>query len=151
MAGDTPITLEGGLTRDPELSYGKSGKAWARFSVAVGSRRKTQDGKWEDGESAFWDCSAFGSIAENLVESLHKGDRVIVTGTLRPDVYKDKEGNDKRTLKVIVSNIGPSLLFATASVTKTQRREGGQQAQGGQQSGYDNDPWASNYSDEPPF
>jgi single-strand DNA-binding protein len=150
MAGDTSITLEGSLTRDPEVSFGKSGKAWTRFAVAVNSRRKTQDGKWEDGEAAFWECSAFGPIAENIAESLHKGDRVIVVGTLRPDVYKDKEGNDRRSIKVIVSNAGPSLLFATATVAKTQRG-GGQQAQGGQQTGYGDDPWTAAYDDTPPF
>jgi len=150
MAGETRITLEGGLTRDPELAFGSSGKAYARFAVAVGSRQKNQDGSWGDGPAAFWDCTAFGSIAEHVTESLHKGDRVIVVGELRPETYT-KDGVEKRTIKVIVENVGPSLLFATAAVTKAQRSGGAQQAAQPQQADtWGNDPWA-NGGDQPPF
>lgn len=148
MAGDTRITIEGGLTRDPELAFAASGNAHVRFSVAVGSRRKNQAGQWEDGESAFWDCVAFKRLAENIAESLHKGDRVIVTGTLKPETY-EKDGQQRRSIKVMVDNIGPSLLFATASVTKAAR-SGNQGSDSGAQGGWGGDPWASG-EDQPPF
>lgn len=154
MAGETRVTLEGGLTRDPELAFAASGKAHARFSIAVGSRQKNQDGTWGDGPSAFWNCVVFGPLAEHVTESLHKGDRVIAVGELRPEVYT-KDGEEKRTVKVIVENIGPSLMFATAAVNKASRSGGQQNApqsqpqsqpQGG---GWGNDPWATGAGDVP--
>lgn len=148
MAGDTRITIEGSLTRDPELAFAASGSAHVRFGVAVNSRRRTQDGKWEDGETAFWDCVAFKQLAENIAESLHKGDRVIVAGTLKPEKY-EKDGQERRVLKVMVDNVGPSLLFATASVTKAARG-GTQQSDSGAQGGWNSDPWTSG-GDEVPF
>lgn len=146
MAGDTRVTIEGNLIRDPELAFAASGNAHVRFCVAVGSRRKNQAGQWEDGESAFWDCVAFKKLAENVAESLHKGDRVIVTGTLKPETY-EKDGQQRRSIKVMVDNIGPSLLFATANVTKAARSN----EQAGAQGGWGGDPWASGSTDEAPF
>lgn len=153
MAGETPIVLEGGLTRDPELAFAASGTAHARFGVAVGTRRKSKDGQWEDGETAFWDCVAFRSLAEHITETLHKGDRVIVVGTLSPEKY-EKDGQERRSLKVLVDNIGPSLLFATANVTRTTpstTSSGGNAQRGGStnQGGWGSDPWASGDDDVP--
>lgn len=153
MAGETPIVLEGGLTRDPELAFAASGNAHVRFSVAVGTRRKNQAGQWEDGESAFWDCVAFKSLAEHIAETLHKGDRVIAVGTLRPEKY-EKDGQERRALKVMVDNIGPSLLYATANVTRTtsSTTSSGGNAQRGEttsQGGWGSDPWASGGDDVP--
>lgn len=152
MAGETHVTIEGGLTRDPELAFAASGAAHVRFSVAVGSRRKNQAGQWEDGESAFWDCVAFKGLAEHIAESLHKGDRVIVVGTLRPEKY-EKDGQEKRTLKVMVDNIGASLLYATAAVTRASSSNtsngGVQRSDSTSQGGWGNDPWASGGDDVP--
>jgi single-strand DNA-binding protein len=155
MAGDTPIVLEGGLTKDPEIKFAQSGKAYARFGVAVGSRKKDGD-TWVDGPSAFWNCTAFGPLAEHIGDSLRKGDRVIIVGTLRPEKYTASDGTERNVVQVIVENAGPSLLFATATTTKAQRSGGQQNAperpaersqQGG---GWNNDPWASS-QDNPPF
>lgn len=150
----TRIVLEGGLTRDPELAFAASGTAHVRFSVAVGSRQKNQDGTWGDGPSAFWDCVAFKGLAEHVAESLHKGDRVIVVGTLKPEKYQAKDGTEKNVLKVMVDNVGPSLLFAQATVTKVSRSGGAERpAQRSEpQQSWDSDPWAGGgYSDTPPF
>ncbi|MBN2177471.1 MAG: single-stranded DNA-binding protein [Demequinaceae bacterium] len=149
MAGDTQITIVGNLTGDPELKFIQSGAAVVNFTVASTPRsfdRNTNE--WKDGEALFLRCSLWREAAENVAESLTKGMRVVVVGRL---VARSWESNgEKRTVNEIqVDEIGPSLRYATAKVTKTSRSGGGGGAPAG---GSDNDPWATApMSDEPPF
>ena len=123
----TPITLTGRIGQDPELKFGNNGKAIARFSV-VTSRRvldKTTN-EWSDEDTTWWNCTAFGPLAENLAESLEKGCAVIVTGRAHSESWQDKNSGEKRTaMKVIADEVAPSLRFATAKVARAQRNEGG--------------------------
>lgn len=159
MAGDTPITIVGNLTADPELRFIQSGAAVVNFTVASTPRSfDRQSNEWKDGETLFLRCSLWREAAENVAESLTKGMRVIVQGRL---VSRSWESNgEKRTVNEIqVDEVGPSLRYATAKVTRTQRsggQGGGGFSGGGAASapagGSDNDPWASApSSDEPPF
>ena len=148
MANETPITLIGNLTADPELRYAKAGHAVANFTVASTPRTyDKQRNEWVDGEALFMRCSLWRQPAENAVESLRKGMRVIVTGRLRQRSFEDREGR-RTVVEVDVDEIGPSLRYATAVV---QRVQSGQQAQ--QQPRQQADPWATPTStdDEPPF
>lgn len=149
MANETPITLIGNLTADPELRYAKSGHAVANFTVASTPRTyDKQRNEWVDGEALFMRCSLWRQPAENAVESLRKGMRVIVTGRLRQRSFEDREGGRRTVVEVDVDEIGPSLHYATAVV---QRVQSGRQAQ--QQPRQQDDPWATPTStdDEPPF
>ena len=156
MAGDTAITVVGNLTADPELRFIQSGAAVVNFTVASTPRsfdRASND--WKDGETLFLRCSLWREAAENVAESLTKGMRVIVSGRL---VQRSFETNgEKRTVvELQVDEVGPSLRYATAKVTKTQRSGGGGSGYSGASSapsgGSDSDPWASAPpSDEPPF
>jgi single-strand DNA-binding protein len=160
MAGDTQITIVGNLTGDPELRFIQSGAAVVNFTVASTPRSfDRQSNEWKDGETLFLRCSLWREAAENVAESLTKGMRVIVQGRL---VQRSFETNgEKRTVNEIqVEEVGPSMRYATAKVTRTQR--GGGQGGGGfsgggaaasaPAGGSDNDPWASApSSDEPPF
>ena len=158
MAGDTQITVVGNLTGDPELRFIQSGAAVVNFTVASTPRTfDRQSNEWKDGETLFMRCSLWREAAENVAESLTKGTRVIVTGRL---VSRSWEANgEKRTVtEMQVDEVGPSLRYATAKVTRTQRsggQGGGGFSGGGSSSpagGSDNDPWASApASDEPPF
>jgi len=159
MAGDTQITVVGNLTGDPELRFIASGAAVANFTVASTPRTfDRQSNEWKDGETLFMRCSLWREAAENVAESLTKGMRVIVTGRL---VSRSWETNgEKRTVtEMQVDEVGPSLRYATAKVTRTQRSGGsggGNFGGGGGSSapagGSANDPWASApASDEPPF
>lgn len=160
MAGDTQITVVGNLTGDPELRFISSGAAVANFTVASTPRTfDRQSNEWKDGETLFMRCSLWREAAENVAESLTKGMRVIVTGRL---VSRSWEANgEKRTVtEMQVDEVGPSLRYATAKVTRTQRsagQGGGGSFGGGGGSnapagGSANDPWASApASDEPPF
>ncbi|MGA8045884.1 MAG: single-stranded DNA-binding protein [Dermatophilaceae bacterium] len=143
MAGETVITLVGNLTGDPELRFTPSGAAVANFTVASTPRtfdRNTSE--WKDGETLFMRCSIWREAAENVAESLHRGTRVVVTGRLVSRSWDDKESGQKRTvMEMQVDEIGPSLKYATAKVTKSQRSGGGGGGFGGGQS--QEDPWAT--------
>ena len=158
MAGETQITVIGNLTGDPELRFIQSGAAVVNFTVASTPRTfDRQSNEWKDGETLFMRCSLWREAAENVAESLTKGMRVLVTGRL---VSRSWEANgEKRTVtEMQVDEVGPSLRYATAKVTRTQRaggQGGGGFSGGGSSSpagGSDSDPWASApASDEPPF
>ena len=153
MAGDTPITVVGNLTGDPELRFIQSGAAVVNFTVASTPRTFDRNAnEFKDGDTLFLRCSLWREAAENVAESLTKGMRVIVSGRL---VSRSWETNgEKRTVNEIqVDEVGPSLRYATAKVTKTQRSgTGGGGSGGAPAGGSDSDPWATApISEEPPF
>ena len=164
MAGETPITVIGNLTADPELRFTPSGAAVANFTVASTPRTfDKQTNEWKDGEALFLNCSVWRQAAENVAESLVRGSRVIVSGRLKARSYETREGEKRTVFEIDVDEIGPSLKYATAKVNKTQRSGGqggfggGQQGGGGygggapqgggqgggNQGGYSDDPWAT--------
>ncbi|WP_061212180.1 single-stranded DNA-binding protein [Dermabacter hominis] len=126
MANDTVITVVGNLTADPELRFTNSGIPVASFTVASAPRTfDRQSGEWKDGEALFLRCSIWRDAAENVAESLTKGTRVIVQGRLQQRSYTDREGNNRTSIELQVDEIGPSLRYATAKPTRTQRGGGG--------------------------
>jgi len=172
MAGDTVITVVGNLTADPELRFTPSGAAVANFTVASTPRTFDKNtNEWKDGEALFLRCSVWRQAAENVAESLHKGTAVVVQGRLKQRSYETKEGEKRTVYELDVDEIGPSLKWATAKVTKASRGGGGGGGYGGGSSGGSGsgsggssggaDPWASppaggagssgGWSDEPPF
>jgi single-strand DNA-binding protein len=168
MAGETIITVVGNLTDDPELRFTPSGAAVANFTVASTPRFfDKQTNEWRDGEAMFLRCSIWRQSAENVAESLHKGTRVVVQGRLKQRSFETREGEKRTVIELDADEIGPSLRYATAKVTKTSRGGGGGGGGfGGGQADHDpwasqpagqggNDPWAAQgsggSSDEPPF
>ena len=181
MAGDTVITVVGNLTADPELRFTPSGAAVANFTVASTPRQfDRQSNEWKDGDTLFMRCSVWREAAENVAESLTKGTRVIVQGRLVQRSYETREGEKRTVVELQVDEVAPSLRYATAKVTRSQRsgggggnfgggsggysgggsggyggNSGGGNAGGGQGSGSNaEDPWASSgasFSDEPAF
>jgi single-strand DNA-binding protein len=167
MAGDTLITVVGNLTGDPELRFTPSGAAVANFTVASTPRTfDKQSNEWKDGDTLFMRCSIWREAAENVAESLTKGMRVIVQGRLVQRSYETREGEKRTVVELQVDEVGPSLRYASAKVTRAQRSGGGGGGgfsggggAGGASSGgsFDNDPWATpaggagGPSDEPPF
>ncbi len=162
MAGDTPITIVGNLTNDPELRFTPSGAAVASFTVASTPRFLDKStNEWKDGDALFLRCSLWRQAAENAAESLQRGARVIVTGRLKQRSFETKEGEKRTVIEVDVDEIGPSLKYATAKVNKTTRGGGGGGGTGGGGGGGlggspADDPWSTpvsvgSTSDEPPF
>jgi single-strand DNA-binding protein len=132
MAGETTITVVGNLTNDPELRFTPSGSAVANFTVASTPRTfDRQSNEWKDGETLFLRASVWREAAENVAETLTKGTRVIVQGRLKSRSYETKEGEKRTVIELEVDEIGPSLRYASAKVTRTQRSGGGQGGFGG--------------------
>lgn len=128
--GDTQITVVGNIVADPELRYTPNGAAVANFRVASTPRRYDQQaGQFVDGEPLFLTCNVWRQPAENVANSLSKGDRVIVTGRLRQRSYDDRNGERRTVFEIEVEEVGPSLRFATADINKSFRG-GGQGGQG---------------------
>ena len=122
---DNTITIVGNVTRDPELKFLNSGQAALKLSVAVNRRwqnRQTQE--WEERVSYF-EVVGYGTLAENAANSLSKGSRVIVNGRLEQRSWETENGDKRSIVEINADEIGPSLKWATAAVTKTPRAEGG--------------------------
>ncbi len=146
MAGETTITVVGNLTDDPDLRFTPNGAAVANFTVASTPRFfDKQTNEWKDGEALFLRCSIWRQAAENVAETLQRGARVIVQGRLKQRSYETREGEKRTTFEVDVEEIGPSLKYATAKVTKTSRSGTGGAGNGasGNSYGGGNDPWAT--------
>jgi single-strand DNA-binding protein len=119
MAGETIITVVGNLTADPELRYTQNGLAVANFTIASTPRTfDRQANEWKDGEALFLRASVWREFAEHVAGSLTKGSRVIASGRLKQRSYETKEGEKRTTIELEVDEIGPSLRYATASVTR---------------------------------
>lgn len=125
MANDTVITVIGNLTGDPELRTVGSGAQVADFTIASTPRtynRQTQ--QWEDGDALFLRCSAWRDMAQNIANSLTKGTRVIAQGRLVQRSYTAQDGSSRSVVELRVDEIGPSLRYASAQVTRTPRQGG---------------------------
>jgi single-strand DNA-binding protein len=121
----TPVTLNGRLGGTPELKFGNSG-AIASFSIVTDRRTFNKNtNTWESVDATWWRCTAFGQLAENLAESVDKGDAVIVVGRAVEDSWNDKNTGQKRTaMKVIADEVAPSLRWATAKIAKASGTSG---------------------------
>lgn len=155
MAGDTITTVVGNLTGDPELRFTPAGAAVTNFTIASTPRSfDKRTNEWADGETLFMRCSIWREAAENVAESLTKGTRVIAQGRLVQRSW-EKDGEKKTVVELQVDEIGPSLKYASAKVTRAQRAGGSAPQQQGAQAA---DPWATTapassgtFADEPPF
>jgi single-strand DNA-binding protein len=137
MSNANSVHVVGNITRDPELRFTPTGQARATFGLAVNRRwqnRQTQE--WEEATS-FFDVTCWGDLGDNVSESLTKGARVIVTGRLEQRSWETPEGDKRSKVEIIADEVGPSLRWATASVTRTERKGpgegGGNYGGGGQQ------------------
>ena len=118
------VTLIGNLVDDPELRFTPSGVAMAKVRFAVSRRYQDKNNEWQE-ETSFFGGSCWRDMAENVAESLQKGMRIIVTGRLEQRTWETQEGDKRSIIEVRVDDIGPSVRWATASVTRTPRQSGG--------------------------
>ena len=141
MAGEVVVTIVGNLGGDPELQYTQGGIAVV--SVNVGSTPRTYNrttNAMEDGETVWVRCTAWREVAENVAQTLTKGTRVVVTGRLKaPNAYQSASGEARASLELEIDEIGPSLRYASAVVTRRAREAGAGGA--GAPAMTSNDPW----------
>ncbi len=129
------VTVTGNVTRDPELRFTPSGQAIATFGLAVNrswQNRQTQE--WEE-QTSFFDVTCWAQLGQNVSDSLVKGSRVVVSGRLEQRSWETDQGDKRSKVEIIAEEVGASLLFATAEITRNERREADGGGGGGAPSG----------------
>jgi single-strand DNA-binding protein len=117
------VAIEGNMGGDPDLRYTPNGAAVCNFSVGIGTRVKKND-EWVDGETTWVKVTCWNALAENVAESLSKGDRVIVTGRLQSRSWEAEDGSKRSALDVVADAVAPSLQWATVGeINRTKRSE----------------------------
>ena len=123
--GETVITIVGNLTADPELRTTGQGAQVASFTIANTARvYNKQTGQYEDGATLFMRCSAWNDLAQHCAQSLAKGMRVIAQGRIRQHSYQAQDGTNRTVVELQVDEIGPSLRYATAQVSRISHQGG---------------------------
>ena len=147
MANGNNVDLIGNLTRDPELRFTPGGMAVASFGLAW--NRRKQDG---DDEVSFFDITCFRDLAENVAESISKGSRVVVYGSLQQRSWENQEGEKRSKVEILADEVAPSLKWATAEIRKNDKGGGSRSGSSGGGSGRPvaNEPPPYD-SDEEPF
>ena len=140
----TNVTISGRVGGDPELRFTPQGKAIATFSLVSSKSTRNADGSWDESETTWYRVTAWEQLGETVVESIGKGDAVIVVGRLYMDTYQGKDGSEKQSLKVNAYDIGPSL--------KRAAWRKGEKVGAGRVAAPVEDPWADAVQDDiPPF
>ena len=134
------------LVEDPEVRFTNNGIAVANLRVAV-TQRIQQDGQWRDGDTSFFKVNVWRGQAENLAESLGKGDRVMVTGRLRQRSWETPEGEKRSVTELEADEVGASLKWATAKVERTSQRGNGERSSGRERQAER----GGDFSEPPPF
>ena len=129
MGFDNTVTVVGNVTRDPELRFTQGGMAVVNFGVAWNRRRN--DG--ED-EVSFFDVTCFRQLAENVADSITKGARVVIYGTLSQRSWENQQGERRSKVEILADDVAPSLKWASAEITRNEFRGGGDDG-GGRQGG----------------
>lgn len=154
MSNGNHVSIVGNLTRDPELRFTPSGQATATFGVAVNRRwQNRQTNEWEEATS-FFDVVCWAQLAENAAQSLTKGTRVLVSGRLDQRSWETPEHERRSKIEITADEVAPSLRYATASITKNERRTpeaAGAPAYGASRNVANDPPAGGNYYDEEPF
>ena len=115
------VVLVGNITQEPELRYTASGQAVTNFSMAVNRRWKGKDSNEWSESTSYFEVVCWGTLGENVAESVTKGSRVIVNGRLEQQTW-EVDGQKRSAVKVIADEVGPSLRWATATVVKAERK-----------------------------
>jgi single-strand DNA-binding protein len=125
---DPTICVAGNLTADPELRFTTGGVAVASFTVASTPRVYDKAANtWRDGDTVFLRVAAWRQLAEHVTESLQRGARVIVSGRLRQSSWTAEDGSTRTAIEVDAEEVGASLRWATARITRATRTGQGEQ------------------------
>jgi single-strand DNA-binding protein len=134
------VTIVGNITRDPELRFTPSGQATATFGVAVNrSWQDRQSQEWKE-QTSFFDVVCWRELAENAAQSLTRGTRVVVTGRLEQRSWETQDGDKRSKVEIVADDVAPSLRWASAAVTRNERRgpDAGSDSGAGNGGGYSN-------------
>lgn len=122
MANGNNTTVVGNVTRDPELRFTPSGLAVSSFGLAYNDRKFNKETQEYDEKVSFFDVTCWQDLAENVGESVQKGDRVIVTGRLEQRSWETQDGDKRSKVEIVADEVGPSLRWASTVITKNERK-----------------------------
>lgn len=112
------VTLLGRIGSDPEVKFGSSGKAIARFSL-VTDRSRQVDGAWVNVDTTWWRVVCFGALAERVADTIHKGKAVIVVGDVK-QVEWEQDGQKRTSMEVLARTVGVDLRWDSGGVQRSQ-------------------------------
>src|SRR5580658_6528345 len=122
MSNGNHVSIVGNLTRDPELRFTPTGQATASFGVAVNRRWQNRQNQEREEATSFFDVVCWGQLAENSAQTLTKGARVLVSGRLDQRSWETAEHERRSKIEITADEVAPSLRWATAVITKNERR-----------------------------
>lgn len=110
------VAIVGNAVRAPELRFLASGTAVCDLAIAHNYKRGDEE------RVSFFDVTAFSSLAENVAESIDKGDRIIVSGRLELQSWETSEGEKRSKVVIIAECVGVELRFASATIQRNEKQ-----------------------------
>ena len=124
------VTIIGNLTEDPDLRFTPNGTPVLTVRVAQNRRYTTKDGQQRE-ETLYINANVWREMAENVAESVRKGDRVVVIGSLKTRSYENQSGQTVYVTEIEADEVAPSLRWAKARTEKSSGGSGGGGGGGG--------------------
>lgn len=124
------IHVAGNLTEDPELRFTPSGAAVVNGRIAINRKWTDKSGQQQE-DTTFLNFNAWRDLAENVAESLNKGDRVVIVGRIKNRSYENKSGVTVWVTEIEADEVSPSLRWATATVQRAGSSKAGGRSGGG--------------------
>lgn len=103
-------SIEGNLTDDPILRHTSTGRAVTNMRVACTSRTRLDNGEIKE-TTQFLTVVCWNDFAVNAAASLHKGDRVIVSGDMKQRTYTNNDGATVYVWELHANELGVSLRW----------------------------------------
>lgn len=137
--------------KPPVLQRSQKGDPYTTFTVVTSDRTKDRTGQWIDGPTQFYRCTAFGTTAENIVNTCAQPTELVISGRETTEEWASDQG-PRTSVKITIDQVGVSLRRQYANVHKAHRNDTSPQ----QTAQPANDPWNSaptppSSDDNPPF
>lgn len=121
MSDRIEITVQGRLGADPLRRVGANGSVWATFRLGSSpGYRDAQTGLFKDGRTEWFTVKAWGNLAANVLESVHRGTPVVVRGKVYVDTWTGKNG-ERWDHVIHADTVAVELSSGTANFVRTIR------------------------------
>jgi single-strand DNA-binding protein len=131
---------------DPDLKFSPSGVAVCRLRGVASRSKKNERDEWEDAEQLWFDVTGFRQIAEQMAETIVKGQQFQILGRIYEEEWETNEGEKRKSIKIFADAI------AAIPKRENSQSQGGQRQQQGWGQQQSSDPWAgAPQAEEPPF
>ena len=117
----TFVSVSGNLVADPVLRFTAGGMSVVNFGMVENHRQRDKDGQWQDVGRSFYQCTAWGDLADHVKDSFTKGTRVIVTGRMTLSEYMRKDGGKGISAEINAEDVGASVRFTNVIVDQSDK------------------------------